>query len=221
MANYTDFESEKLRREMERLRKENAELRRLLGFSVRESSRGYQETSDQTPLKIEPTSSLTANSPAVDKIALFRNLFRGREDVYAIFWTNERSGKKGYSPAVENPWNFGKEKPKKYLPVTDRVIHEHLIGEKIIGCYPLLKNDSCWFLACDFDKEGWVLDSLAFLDVCKRFGIPAYLERSRSGKGGHVWILLRADAGGLGQTARDANTQRNDERSWRNRSSQL
>ena len=189
MANYTDFESEKLRREMERLRKENAELRRLL---VREPSRGYQETSDQPPLKIEPTSSLTANSPAVDKIALFRNLFRGREDVYAIFWTNERSGKKGYSPAVENPWNFGKEKPKKYLPVTDRVIHEHLIGEKIIGCYPLLKNDSCWFLACDFDKEGWVLDSLAFLDVCKRFGIPAYLERSRSGKGGHVWIFFCA-----------------------------
>src|SRR5437870_1666854 len=101
MANYIDSESEELRRETERLRKENAELRRHLGLSVREPSRGYQEKSDQLPLKIEPTSPLTADSTAADKIALFRSLFRGREDVYANFWTNERSGKKGYSPAVE------------------------------------------------------------------------------------------------------------------------
>ncbi|TMA83462.1 MAG: restriction endonuclease subunit R [Deltaproteobacteria bacterium] len=168
------------------------ELRRLLGLSVREPSRGYQEKSDQLPLKIEPTSSLTADSTAADKIALFRSLFRGRDDVYANFWTNERSGKKGYSPAVEHPWNSGTGKPKKYFPLTERVIHEHLVGEKIIGCYPLLKHNSCWFLACDFDKEGWVLDSLAFLDVCKRFEIPAYLERSRSGKGGHVWIFFNS-----------------------------
>ena len=123
---------------------------------------------------------------------MFRNLFRGRDDVYAVYWTNERSGKKGYSPAVEDPWNSAKGKSKKYLPVTDRVIHDHLVGESVIGCYPLLKDNTCWFLACDFDKDGWVLDSVAFLDSCNRFGVPAYLERSRSGQGGHVWMFFAA-----------------------------
>jgi superfamily II DNA or RNA helicase len=184
------FDSEELRREMEQLRKENAELRRRLGISVSEPTRSYETKPEQRPLDVSPIASLTADSPSTDKIALFQNLFRGREDVYAVFWTNERSGKKGYSPAVEDPWKSGKGKPKKYLPLTESVIHDHLVGEKIIGCYPLLKDNSCWFLACDFDKDGWVLDSLAFLDVCKRFEVPAYLERSRSGRGGHVWIFF-------------------------------
>ncbi|HXK26675.1 MAG TPA: restriction endonuclease subunit R, partial [Candidatus Binatia bacterium] len=184
------FDSEELHRELERLRKENAELRRRLGISVSEPTHLYETKLEQRRLDVSSIASLTADSPSTDKIALFQNLFRGREDVYAVFWTNERSGKKGYSPALEDPWNSGKGKPKKYLPFTERVIHDHLIGEKIIGCYPLLKDNSCWFLACDFDKDGWILDSLAFLDVCKRFEVPAYLERSRSGRGGHVWIFF-------------------------------
>ncbi len=192
MAKVSHPQSEELDREVERLRNENAELRKLLGSSGREPSRNYQLKSDQHPLNLTPTGSLTTDSATADKIALFRNLFRGRDDVYAVFWSNERTGKKGYSPAIENPWNSGRGKPKKYLPLTDRVIHGHLVGEAVIGCYPLLKDNSCWFLACDFDKEGWVLDSLAYLDVCKRFGIPAYLERSRSGRGGHVWVFFYA-----------------------------
>jgi len=184
------FDSEELRRELERLRKENAELRGRLGISVNQPTRRYDTKSEQQSLNESSIFSLTADSSSAEKIALFRNLFRGREDVYAVFWTNERSGKKGYSPAVEDPWNSGKGKPKKYLPLADKVIHDHLTGEKVIGCYPLLKDSTCWFLACDFDKEGWVLDSLALLNVCKRFGVPAYLERSRSGRGGHVWIFF-------------------------------
>jgi len=184
------LEPEEMQRELERLRNENAELRRRLGISVSEPTHSYKTKPEQRPLNVNPIASLTADSPSAEKVALFQNLFRGREDVYAVFWTNERSGKKGYSPAVEDPWNSGKGKAKKYLPLTERVIHDHLVGEKIIGCYPLLKDNSCWFLACDFDKDGWILDSLAFLDVCKRFEVPAYLERSRSGKGGHIWIFF-------------------------------
>ena len=185
-------DAHELHRELARLREENAELRKRLSLSIHEPSRGYQRKSDSTPVNTKPIGSLTADSPAVEKIDLFRNLFRGRDDVLALYWTNERTGKKGYSPAIEDPWNQVKGKPKKYIPMTDTVIHDHLIGEKIIGCFPLLKDNSCWFLACDFDKHGWVLDSLAFLDVCKRFGIPAHLERSRSGNGGHVWIFFTA-----------------------------
>ena len=110
--------------------------------------------------------------------------------MYAVFWFNERTGKKGYSPACEDPWSSKKGKAKKYLALTDEVILSHLTGEKIVGVYPLLKDDTCWFLACDFDKEGWALDALAFLNICKDYGVPAYLERSRSGNGGHVWIFF-------------------------------
>ncbi len=184
------LELEEMRRELERLRKENTELRRLLGAAVVEPTLNYHAKSEEHPLSDKPISLLTADSSTQEKIALFGNLFRGREDVYAVFWANERSGKKGYSPAVEDPWNSGKGKPKRYLPLTDQVIHDHLAGEKVIGCYPLLKDNTCWFLACDFDKEGWVLDSLAFVSVCKQFEVTAYLERSRSGKGGHVWIFF-------------------------------
>jgi hypothetical protein len=183
-------DADELRSELQRLREENAELRKRLGLSIHEPARDYRQKSDPAPVNTKPIGSLTADSPAVEKIALFRNLFRGRDDVFALYWTNERTGKKGYSPAIEDPWNHVKGKPKKYIPLTNTVIHDHLIGEKVVGCYPLLNDNSCWFLACDFDKDGWVLDSLAFLDVCKRFGIPAYLERSRSGNGGHAWIFL-------------------------------
>ena len=105
---------------------------------------------------------------------------------------NERTGKKGYSPACEDPRNARKGKPRKYFPLTDEVILSHLSGEKIIGVYPLLGDDTCWFLACDFDKEGWSLDALAYVNVCNDYGVPAYLERSRSGNGGHVWIFFSA-----------------------------
>jgi hypothetical protein len=76
--------------------------------------------------------------------------------------------------------------------VTDEVIRQHLTGKKTIGIYPLLVDETCWLLAADFDKATWKEDSLAFLATCKRAGIPAYLERSRSGNGGHVWDFLRS-----------------------------
>lgn len=116
-------------------------------------------------------------------------LFKGREDVYALFWMNEQTGKKGFSPACENPW-APKGKPKKYLPLTDQALHDHLAGKATIGIYPLLNDNQCWFLACDFDKGTWLLDALAFLNVCRQFGVPACLERSQSGNGGHVWIFF-------------------------------
>ncbi len=86
----------------------------------------------------------------------------------------------------------GDDKAKDYLPLTDEVIAAHLSGKTTIGVYPLLRDDSCWFLACDFDKKGWALDAQEFLAICERHGVPAYLERSRSGNGGHAWIFFSA-----------------------------
>jgi superfamily II DNA or RNA helicase len=79
---------------------------------------------------------------------------------------------------------------RQFIPVSAEVIHGHLSGKCTIGVYPILKDETCWFLAVDFDKSGWELDALAFLDSCDTLGIPAYLERSRSGLGGHVWMFF-------------------------------
>lgn len=205
-------ELEEARQEIERLRQENARLRKKLGMEVSEPKADYNQSglsSSGPGSRVEETQEarsygghglstsasprqIESNFSTQEKIKLFRTLFRGREDVYAVFWSNERTGKKGYSPACEDPWSSRKGKPKKYLPLIDEVILSHLSGEKVVGIYPLRKDDTCWFLACDFDKEGWALDALAFLNVCKHYGVPAYLERSRSGNGGHVWIFFSA-----------------------------
>src|SRR5262245_18608480 len=196
--------------EIEQLRQENAELRKRLGVEVSEPKADYSRSGPApggSNIRVEETQeaqtygehgrsisvrphSVDSNFSSREKLKLFRALFRGREDVYAVFWFNERTGKKGYSPACEDPWSSKKGKAKKYLALTDEVILSHLTGEKIVGVYPLLKDDTCWFLACDFDKEGWALDALAFLNICKDYGVPAYLERSRSGNAGHVWIFF-------------------------------
>ena len=62
--------------------------------------------------------------------------------------------------------------------------------EFVIGVYPLLTDETCWFLAADFDKTTWLEDVSAFLQVCKSYNVPAVLECSRSGNGGHVWIFF-------------------------------
>lgn len=182
-------ELEALQSEVTRLRQENAELRQRLGM-VAEPQPPYAAETPELPLVTPPQPQITNASPVEDKLKLFRSLFRGREDVYAERWISDRTGKKGYSPACENRWSQDKSQPRQYLPLTDQVVHEHLSGTKTIGAFPLLKDNTCWFLACDFDKEGWKLDAVAYLEVCKRYGVPAYLERSRSGNGGHVWIFF-------------------------------
>ncbi|MBX3412555.1 MAG: DEAD/DEAH box helicase family protein [Pirellulales bacterium] len=145
-------------------------------------------------------------SPARAKIALFRSLFRGREDVYPRRFENRRTGKAGYSPACGNEWVPGVcEKPRikcgacahqRFLPVTDEVIRWHLSGQDdtghgfVMGIYPMLRDETCFFLAADLDKGEWQDDARAILDTCHRLGIPAALERSRSGNGGHLWLFF-------------------------------
>lgn len=158
---------------------------------------------------LDPT--VTSNSPAAEKIALFRRLFGGRTDVFPVRWDNPKSGRSGYAPACANEWVRGVcGKPQikcgdcpneKFIPVTPDVIECHLRGEDrvrpngrggpfVAGVYPLLFDDTCGFLAVDFDGDTWADDARAYLAACREMGVPAVLERSRSGNGGHVWLFF-------------------------------
>jgi superfamily II DNA or RNA helicase len=136
-------------------------------------------------------------APPEEKIQLFANLFRGRGDVFARLWESRKTGKKGYSPVCEYEWQPGIcTKPEKkctnckYVPLSHEVFRAHLEGQHVIGVYPLRKDETCYFLAVDFDKTSWQDDAAAFLEICKSMNVPAALERSRSGNGGHVWSFF-------------------------------
>jgi len=180
--------------ELLRLRRENRRLRELLA----EHGIEIPMVADDgvRPAVAKPAPALAPD----EKIKLFRGLFRGREDVYAVRWESP-DGRKGYSPKSERDWKayyaakredrqrVDKE-TRKCLPLTDEVIRAHLTGEITVGVYPLLLDETCWFLAADFDKQTWQEDAMAFLVSCREWDIPAALERSRSGKGGHIWIFF-------------------------------
>jgi len=135
-----------------------------------------------------------------EKVALFRRLFRGRTDVYPVRWESKASGKSGYAPACANEWHAGVcEKPRircgdcanrLLIPLSDAVIYDHLAGQHTVGVYPLVEDDSCCFLAVDFDEADWREDARAFMQSCAELGVPAALEISRSGQGAHAWVFF-------------------------------
>jgi hypothetical protein len=184
------------------LQLENARLISLL------ESRGIEWRLPSPPAmqvpEVEPSRLTTSG-----KIALFRRLFRGRTDVYPVRWESKTTTKTGYSPACANEWLAGVcEKPRikcgdcsrrLLIPLSDSVIYDHLAGEHTVGVYPLLEDDSCYFLAVDFDEAEWRDDASAFMGSCEELGVPAALEISRSGKGAHAWVFFASKV-----SARDA-----------------
>ncbi|MBN1614292.1 MAG: DUF559 domain-containing protein [Deltaproteobacteria bacterium] len=145
-------------------------------------------------------------SPPEAKIALFRRLFRGRDDVYPRRFESRKTKKSGYQPACENEWVRGlcdkrevrcaECANRRFLPVTDDVIRWHLSGRDdegrdfVMGLYPMLLDETSFFLAVDFDKVSWIEDAGTYLETCRLLDVPAALERSRSGNGGHIWLFF-------------------------------
>ncbi len=149
---------------------------------------------------------VTQFSPPGAKIALFRSLFRGRDDVYPRRFESRRTGRSGYSPACANEWvrdvcdkrasPCAKCVNRRFLPVTDDTIRQHLSGrdasgrEFVMGIYPMLQDETCFLLAADFDKETWRADAAAVAETCRQLGLPSAIERSRSGNGAHLWLFF-------------------------------
>jgi superfamily II DNA or RNA helicase len=141
----------------------------------------------------------TPRSPE-EKVRLFRQLFRGRGDVFPTRFVKKGTGKPGYAPACTNKFVRGVcELPKikcgecpnqAFVPVDDAAVLAHLQGGHVMGVYPLLEDETCWFLAVDFDKSTWRDDVQAFAATCRHVGLPAAVERSRSGSGAHVWFFF-------------------------------
>lgn len=197
-------ENAELHEEIARLRADNARLHSLLGRDVPATPAAIPSIPE--PVAVPPPARAgglpyaDASSSADAKIALFRTLFAGREDVYAKRWVSAKSGRTGWSPAEDNPFDKNKaEEDRVFWPLIDETIYRHLDpthqgrSELHIGLYPLLADDTCRLLACDFDgKNGsdWRADATAYIAACQEAGVPALLEISRSGKGAHAWTFF-------------------------------
>jgi superfamily II DNA or RNA helicase len=176
---------------------EAAARRRLAGLRAELAAHGAEpEIRVRLPLAVGAPAPTT---PA-GKVALFRALFRGREDVFPTRFVSKKTGKQGYAPACRNKFVKGVcELPKvkcgectnqAFIPFDDAAVVGHLTGRHVMGVYPLLEDETCWFLAVDFDKSTWTEDVSAFAETCRRVGLPAAVERSRSGNGAHVWFFF-------------------------------
>lgn len=183
----------KLEEELEGLKAKRDSLVKLC-----DEERTSQITTAQKP------ESLTVNQ----KVALFKQLFKGRDDVFATRWQNSK-GRSGYSVACHNEWIPGIcKKPdikcnecpnRQHKALDDQAIYDHLAGKHIVGLYPLLPDNTCHLLAADFDKDGWQDAIKAMSEACRRYNIPHLVEISRSGNGAHLWMFFSEAA-----SARDA-----------------
>lgn len=194
----------KLLEENQRLKNENEDFRKRLGLPlpstyIKNDVQASIEVNDIQLVEAVKPGHVTNSSSPEDKINLFMSLFRGRDDVYAKRWQN-KEGKSGYSPVCLNEWARGIcNKPKikcsecdnrNYAVLDFAAIDKHLRGKDVFGIYPMLPDETCYFLAIDFDDEGWEKDISALRDICAEKNIPIAVERSRSGNGAHVWFFF-------------------------------
>ena len=190
------------------LEEEEARLRRLDAERVNAKARADALRAQIAAMAAAPVarshprsgSALVPQSPN-EKVELFRQLFRGRDDVYPTRFVSKKTGKPGYAPACSNKWEpglcllktggkCGDCTNQAFRPVDESALLLHLRGKHVMGVYPMLPDETCWLLAVDFDKGSWRDDVRAFAETAGRLDLPVVVERSRSGNGAHVWFFF-------------------------------
>ena len=190
-----------LERRVAELERENAELRAQLGLSGTKAA----ASAPLAEVECSPSATVHKYSAPNEKIQLFRSLFRGREDVFAKRWYSTKTEKSGYSPVCANEWREGvcikpkgscsKCENRELVALSNAILYAHLSGKDgygrdVVGLYPILPDDTCYFLAIDFDDGDWKDNVSEVRNICASWNIPCAVERSRSGEGAHLWIFF-------------------------------
>jgi len=185
-----------------KLEEENRSLKFELGHDTNEQPpiEPYMQSSiKETTVVHEAVDDTSSNK---EKVELYLSLFRGREDVCAKRWVSNKTGNVGYSPYCLNEWISGlcgkkdrikcsKCQNKKFIGLDKNTLRKHFKGEETLGLYPVDQEDKCYFIVMDFDKDNWQEEIITVVSVCKESNISYYVERSRSGDGGHIWYFFK------------------------------